>query len=431
MTSPAESAHPDRCPQCGAALPDVRDAYCRHCGEALDPEYQESPPLAPTAAAPVVSEPDVDPQTAAAFAEFRANLDSLTRYTPVTHTLVAANVVVFLVMAAGGVDVRNPDANVLLSWGANNGAATIPDQPWRLLTAEFLHAGLLHLAFNMICLYGAGRTVERFVGSSGFLVLYLSSAVVASLASIIWAPEVVGVGASGAVFGVFGAFFGVCVRAGESIPRPALDLMRKNMLKFLAINLGFGLLAPNIDMAAHVGGLIWGLVAGLLLGHPLTPEAARWRPARTAALAFLTPWAVGVFFVVAQARVANSDDPVTEFSRVGEAERVVLEQYNDAVARYQAGRLTDAEMAALVESELLPKWRELRRRVSAIEGARELNPETMRLVSTYYAAREDAWVALVKALRDKDEAASRVFAERWRREDELVGEITGRAARDR
>ncbi len=215
------------------------------------------PPSAPSRAA-----------LAEATLRWHADLRRLTPNALVTPVLVAINVIVFLAMAAAGARPFDPSVDTLIAWGANFGPITFSGgEQWRLLTCAFLHSGVGHLAFNMFCLVGVGLLTERMFGSVGFLLTYLISAVVGSLVSVTWAPNLVSVGASGAVFGVFGAFFAACSRSDGTIPKPALVASRANMGKLLAINLAFGVFVPNIDLAAHVGGLVCGLVCGLLLGH--------------------------------------------------------------------------------------------------------------------------------------------------------------------
>jgi hypothetical protein len=258
------------------------------------------------------------------------------------------------------------------------------------------------------------------VGSVGFLLLYISSALVASLASVAWSPAVISVGASGAVFGVFGAFFGACLRTGDTIPRPALDMTRESTLKFLGINLIVGFLVPNIDMAAHFGGLAWGFVCGAVLGHPLRAEALRDRPRRNLILVLLTTLIVIIGFVVAQSRVARADDPLSEMNRIADIEERVLNDYNAAVSASQAGKLTDAELAQKVEKDILPPWREARQRFRQIAEASEIRPEFARQFGQYLAAREEAWTLLVRGLREGNEALMKQSLQRWEVADSVA-----------
>jgi rhomboid protease GluP len=255
-----------------------------------------------------------------AFRQWHADLRQLSSRALVTPILVGLNLLVFIAMAAYGVNPLNPTADKLLAWGANFGPATVEGEWWRLLTAAFLHAGIAHIGFNMYCLYGIGRVTERMIGSPGFLLTYLTSALAGSLASLAWNPAAVGVGASGAVFGIFGAFYAITFRAAGTIPKPVLQSVRASMGKLLAINLAVGFFVPNVDVAAHVGGLVWGFIAGLLLGHDLRPEAARGRMRRNmvAIILFVPVFVLGV--AVADGRVGPVSGAAAALDRIGAEE---------------------------------------------------------------------------------------------------------------
>src|SRR5581483_12406379 len=104
-------------------------------------------------------------------AEFGATIRALTPRGFVTEALIAVNVLVFVVMVARGVSPMEPKIADLLAWGAGYGPSTTGGQWWRLLTATFLHIGVIHLGMNMYCLWDAGRLMERVFGNAGFLVL--------------------------------------------------------------------------------------------------------------------------------------------------------------------------------------------------------------------------------------------------------------------
>ena len=150
--------------------------------------------------------------------EFRRTLFTLTPRIFVSYAFIAINVVVFAWMCFQQVHVFNPTADDLIAWGASYGPKTIDGQWWRLLTAMFLHAGAWHLAMNMYVLYIDGPLMERLLGNVGFTVLYLVSGLCGSVASLLWNPTAAGVGASGAIFGLFGAMLGLLVRHQGSIP---------------------------------------------------------------------------------------------------------------------------------------------------------------------------------------------------------------------
>ncbi len=149
----------------------------------------------------------------------------------------------------------------------------------------FLHFGILHLGFNMWILWDLGRVVERLVGNVGFVVLYFVSGIAGSMASLTWNPLIISAGASGAVFGVVGALLGLIAFRRDTIPTPVLQHLWKSMTAFLVFNMVFGIVAPGIDMAAHIGGLIAGFACGLMLSQPLSVEMVVRRKFRNAAVA--------------------------------------------------------------------------------------------------------------------------------------------------
>lgn len=188
----------------------------------------------------------------------------------VTRGLVVANVVVFALTALDGAGwLALGDPEVLYRWGANFGPATLEGQWWRLLSSMFLHAGVLHLGFNMYALWIGGRLVERLFGHVGFAALYAFAGVLGSVASVLWDPRAPSVGASGAVFGVFGALLGFLLRRRHLLPVEMLRPLRRGVVTVVVLNVLFGFVAPGIDNAAHLGGLAGGLASGLLLAPSL------------------------------------------------------------------------------------------------------------------------------------------------------------------
>jgi rhomboid protease GluP len=205
-------------------------------------------------------------------AEFHRSLAALTPRVRVTPLIVALNVLIFIVMVASGLSPVSPKPQEMLHWGANYGPLTISGEWWRLLTCVFLHYGVFHLAFNMLFFVGAGMVVERMVGNVGFSLLYLVAGLVGSLASLLWNPAVVGAGASGAIFGVYGAQIVLLLRNRDSIPPGALIQLRNSGLAFVGYNLVFGMMHEGTDSAAHIGGLVGGIICGAVLSQPLTRE---------------------------------------------------------------------------------------------------------------------------------------------------------------
>lgn len=187
----------------------------------------------------------------------------------ITPFVAGACVLIYAVMVLAGVPAMEPDAMTLFRWGGGSGAAVAVDGDyWRLFTAMFLHVGLLHLVFNMWCLSRIGPLIERLYGNLGFALLYVIAGLGSSLASAWWNPLVVGVGASGAIFGVIGGLLAFLVLHHEAIPASVLGPLRSSTLAFVAYNVLPGFLSSRIDNAAHLGGLATGFVAGLILSPP-------------------------------------------------------------------------------------------------------------------------------------------------------------------
>jgi membrane associated rhomboid family serine protease len=184
-----------------------------------------------------------------------------------TQIFFGINVAVYLGMALanGGSPFQEFPGMELVRWGANVGALTLTGEWWRLLTCVFVHGGLLHIGFNMWCLWDLGALSESLYGRWTFGALYLLCGLGASLASVIWNVHVLSVGASGAIFGLAGALIAAFKLGEFSVPRAALSGTLRSLMVFVVFNLAFGAASHVTDNAAHVGGLITGLILGALI----------------------------------------------------------------------------------------------------------------------------------------------------------------------
>jgi membrane associated rhomboid family serine protease/Flp pilus assembly protein TadD len=185
----------------------------------------------------------------------------------VTYALIAINVLVYLAMGLSGASWSDPSIKDALRWGADFGPLTMSGQWWRLLTCVFVHFGIIHIGFNMWCLWALGPAVERFMGRWAFLLMYVYSGLAASLASDAWDPWRVSAGASGAIFGIAGAFVSYLLLKKTAMDPVLVKRNLRNMAIFIGYNLIRGAASFSVDNAAHVGGL----VAGLALGAVLPP----------------------------------------------------------------------------------------------------------------------------------------------------------------
>jgi len=179
----------------------------------------------------------------------------------VTWGLIVLNILVFLVMAVTGAGLFEFDIDALYKWGGNVRSLTTAGEWYRLLTSMFLHAGLIHLLFNMYALFYVGLYLEPLLGKWRYLAVYLCTGIFASLTSIALHDDVISVGASGAIFGLYGLFLAL-------LTTNLIDKsMRKPMLTSIGIFVGYNLLfglKSGVDNAAHVGGLVSGAILGYL-----------------------------------------------------------------------------------------------------------------------------------------------------------------------
>ena len=183
----------------------------------------------------------------------------------VTSVLIGLNLLVFVAMLASGFSPVNPTAEQVLGWGANFGPLTESGQWWRLVTACFLHFGIVHIGFNMYVLYQVGFFTERLFGAMRYLALYLVAGIGGNVIGLWLHPNVVAAGASGAIFGVYGGLLAYLLRYRGVVNRQAAQAVSRSVFVFLGYNFFFGLADRHTDLTAHIGGLITGFLVGIVL----------------------------------------------------------------------------------------------------------------------------------------------------------------------
>jgi rhomboid protease GluP len=186
----------------------------------------------------------------------------------VTPLLIHLNLLLFIAMVATGVSLLFPDNESLIKWGANYRPVTLDGEWWRLLSSCFLHIGIFHLLMNMYALMYIGMLLEPYLGKGRLLAAYLLTGIMASLTSLYWHQLTISAGASGAIFGLYGVFLAMLTT--NLIEKST----RKALLSSIAVFVGYNLLngmRGDIDNAAHIGGL----VSGLLMGYAYHPSLTR------------------------------------------------------------------------------------------------------------------------------------------------------------
>ncbi|HHW69972.1 MAG TPA: rhomboid family intramembrane serine protease [Clostridiales bacterium] len=179
----------------------------------------------------------------------------------VTYSLIAINIVVWLLMTLIGVIFDIDQSLQLLIFGAKVNELIVRGQYWRLFTAMFLHIGIAHLFFNSYALYIYGRVVEPLFGKIKFLMVYIVSGLMGSLFSYMFSPNPAA-GASGAIFGLMGSLL-YFRRNYRYIYDRAIG---PQLIIVMVINLLYGFIQPGIDNWGHIGGLIGGFLSGSALG---------------------------------------------------------------------------------------------------------------------------------------------------------------------
>lgn len=194
-----------------------------------------------------------------------------------TYSLIGAIVVIYLISILLSNGLFQPDFLVLVIMGAKVNQLIDLGQYWRLLTATFLHANLVHIFFNSFALYALGPEAERIYGLRRFLTLYFLAGLGGSVASYLFSPNP-SVGASGAVFGLIGGL-GIFFYFNRTVLGEFGRAQVQSMVAIAAINLLIGFSLPGaIDNWGHVGGLLTGLIAGTALAPRIVVDTLFFPP---------------------------------------------------------------------------------------------------------------------------------------------------------
>lgn len=184
---------------------------------------------------------------------------------PLTYGIIGINIFLYLISAFLSGNIADMDMQTLVNMGALYGPLTVlKGEWWRLFTAMFLHGGMTHILMNMFSLYLIGRGVEVYFEKKAYVSIYLFSGLIGGLASLYMHPNSVGIGASGAIFGIFGALAGFFLAHRDKIATHSREFM-KDFAVVLGLNLALGLSIPSIDVSAHIGGLTIGLIGGFVI----------------------------------------------------------------------------------------------------------------------------------------------------------------------
>lgn len=249
-----------------------------------------------------------------------------------TYVLIAINILFFLLL-----EMRGGSTNIqtLIDYGAKYNPAMILDgEWWRVISSMFLHIGFLHLLMNMFALYFLGSVVERIFGSIRFLFIYFLAGIAGTLSSFALS-DTVAAGASGAIFGLFGAllFFGIHYK------QLFIQTIGQGIVVIIIINIIFGFLAQEIDMAAHLGGLIAGFIAAAICHLPGKKEKTH--------QFFATFAYISIFIGLIVYGLHSSEQ--SQLFQLTKAERMIMEEdYQEVITAAEEGLKLQGDLDAFL-----------------------------------------------------------------------------------
>lgn len=328
-------------------------------------------------------------------------VDGIGRPGPATLILTIACVIAFGAQTMAGANWWDAAPADLLRFGANYAPAVAAGEPWRLISSIFLHGGLLHLLVNLIALLDIGKAVEREHGPAPTVTVFLLAGAAGALVSAARHAEAISIGASGAIFGLFGVWLATAGRANKA--QDDLIPIRRRRLALAAyaiVALGSGFLIPGVDNAAHLGGFVAGGALGLSRVADRDAGQRFWAACSVIAAAVL---------VSAHSLPGDWALPYVEgrrFDRIYHefaiADRRISLQLQQLGSDSRKGRLSEADALARLDREILPTlrahqtaWQRERFADASVEREREVWLEYARL-------RLEAIAALRSAIADND-----------------------------
>ncbi|MFL6215048.1 MAG: rhomboid family intramembrane serine protease [Blastocatellia bacterium] len=357
-----------------------------------------------------------------------------TRSHPFALIIIGINAGVFLLeWLAGGMGSLGADPEVIRAFGAkNNELIQQQHQYWRLVTSIFIHIGFLHFLLNNYALWIIGQEIELLYGSARFVALYLLTGLAGSLASYTFNPNAQSAGASGAIFGLFGVMAAFAFRYRKELPQRLARDIRRRILPVIAINLIFGFSVSIVDNAAHIGGLLAGVVLALIVPYKRPTERGTsliWRTLQVICLAVMLISFVAAFrsydgpklsaqnLTKSPQRSQPSEDVV---NRVNDASHALLDAVNSfmkIIARRDAG--ADVQPALSATERGINDLKDIPTFSKEVEQLRgqmlEVLTEQRDIVNRFAAMKQKDWPEIERqqnALVEKAQAYKLIKIER-------------------
>jgi rhomboid protease GluP len=337
--------------------------------------------VAKTIAAPRPPQPEEE--------QFHNALRARTPRALVTPALIALNLAFFIVMVFGSGAPKDPET--LVRWGANFGPRTTNGEWWRLVTALFVHSGYLRLFVNIAGLAQAGLMLERLVGPLAFATTFFAAGILPGLKDISEQPIGVSVGASAAIFGIYGLLvasflLGLRRRSPATIPLSALRRLAPAAGVFILYNVALG--GPP-----HLAGLMLGFACGIVLAFGVSDRKPS--PLRVA----IVVAAAAVAAVAAAVPLRGIADVRPEIARIAALDDRTTSAYDAAVLRFRNGRMTAEALARYIDREILPDLTAALARLRAIHGVPRQHQSIVAAADEYLRLRQDSFRLRAEGLR--------------------------------
>jgi membrane associated rhomboid family serine protease len=335
---------------------------------------------------------DMATQNRLACEPFNNALRGRTRWVLLTPSLVTLNVTIFVFMLFGSGALNDP--STLVAWGGNLGPRTTNGEWWRLVAALFVHAGLLHIIASAIGLVPVGLILERLVGWFAVATVYVAAGVFAGLVNLSNYPLSVSVGASGAVFGLYGlllasASWGWLRSSDVTIPLPVLKWLAPSVAVFVLYCLTSDSLGIKSEFIALVAGFVSGLVVARRAGDrkPAVPIVS----ATMAAMLVIAIACAGLLHGITDVR--------PEIDGVVALEDRTARAYQTARDGFGKGRVTSEALAQLIDGTILPEFQAADRRLKAIHGVPHEQAGLVADAERYLELRSESWRLRAEGLR--------------------------------
>jgi len=309
-------------------------------------------------------------------------------------------------MLGFGAGLWHSPNNIQLAWGANFGPATQDGQWWRLGTALFIHFGVLHLALNMWALWDGGNFVERLYGSGRFVALYAASGLVGNLVSLaMQGNRAVSAGASGAIFGLYGALLIALWRERHVLHPREFKWLFWGAAGFSVAAISFGLLVTGIDNSAHVGGLATGTLLGIAFYRPVRAANATRPLIRLTAAGVMVAVVFYVMVNLPAPKYRWSDETAarSEIDQFLRQEAAIGNEWSTLVARENRRELSFAQLAARLDTDIAERYDRSFDQLSRLPVSPEMpSAAAIRLLRGYAGIRREESHALAEGLRSGD-----------------------------